>query len=125
MIGKNVKVKKGTVVDKGCLIANDVTLGPNVKLAPYTFIESEPAKDGQKIDVTLVGNEGKGYKWLQLSDDESEKEESLPDYWVVESSGSEEDNFSSSEEEHSEEENQFETFDDDFKCNVNTICFAV
>ena len=117
IIGRNVNIKKQTRIEKGCLISNNVIIGPEVTLSPHTFIESKPLKD-KILDVNLVGKEGKGYEWVKL-DDESEEESPL-DYWEVESDEIEESeaNISSFEDDSSEDGNQSENFDDDVKCKV-------
>lgn len=44
ILGERVHVKENTTIEKGCLIADGVVLGPNAHITPFTRVSARPHK---------------------------------------------------------------------------------
>lgn len=129
IIGKNVHLKAFTNLNSGCLIADNVIIGPNVTLKEATYVGSKPKDEDADltVDIKSLGSEAKGYIWTENSgedgQDDSDNESFSPEIWGIPLDESEQEisSTSSSENEASDSDDDFGGGDGDdakrkFKC---------
>ncbi|PVU98520.1 hypothetical protein BB559_001490 [Furculomyces boomerangus] len=103
LVGENVKILDGVTIERGCIIGNNVVVGPNIKILKFTKIfiptkEYPGNKSSSNInseisninnvhsgvnkfgfETGLVGSEGKGSLWVNdLLSDEWESDQVDP-----------------------------------------------
>ncbi|PVU88326.1 hypothetical protein BB561_005918 [Smittium simulii] len=78
IIGKNVKILDNVTIERGCIIGDNVVLGPSVTLKPFTKIylpsttSTNKSDSGLTVDHSLVGAKGSGYLWEDSVADDNE-----------------------------------------------------
>ncbi|RWS27234.1 translation initiation factor eIF-2B subunit epsilon-like protein [Leptotrombidium deliense] len=71
IISHNVILKNSCQLSDGCLIAENVILGPNIELKTE-YIQSEPNDESETVNIELVGKEGKGFKYEEEDNEEND-----------------------------------------------------
>ncbi|KAI8066716.1 nucleotide-diphospho-sugar transferase [Gongronella butleri] len=88
ILAQNVTILDHTNIDRGCIIANDVTIGPNVHISKYSRLSLHPQpktsmfedsdeEDDQDNDHhrVLTGDHTPVYFWTQLASDDDDMDE--------------------------------------------------
>lgn len=74
ILSDNVLIKKGSNLKNGCILGANCIVGPNIILEPCTLLQDKCEFGDGKIDVKLVGKEGKAYLY-EFDEDEDDDDE--------------------------------------------------
>ncbi|XP_015791646.1 translation initiation factor eIF-2B subunit epsilon [Tetranychus urticae] len=122
IIGKNVIIKASTNINNGCLIADNVILGPNVNIKEISYIDSKHRDEDdpgilevlQQIDAKNLGESAKGFVWIDDGREDGQEESDggsfSPEIWGLPPDESEQgiSSASSSENEQSDDEYEYD-----------------
>lgn len=122
IIGKNVIIKASTNINNGCLIADNVILGPNVNIKEISYIDSKHRDEDdpgilevlQQIDAKNLGESAKGFVWIDDGREDGQEESDggsfSPEIWGLPPDESEQGipSASSSENEQSDDEYEYD-----------------
>ncbi|KAI3638539.1 hypothetical protein MIR68_003037 [Amoeboaphelidium protococcarum] len=76
IIGHNCVIKNNVSIGRGCVIGDNVVLGPDVQLKPYTKLTVDlPDHVNAIIEEAIVGKDGNAFVWYDTMEQEDSDED--------------------------------------------------